>query len=331
MKTETQALRDQIVEEFLQAQGTAISGAALSDAIGVSRTAIWKHIHQLEELGFVFESAPKVGHRLIHTPDVLMEPLLKRALPTNVPLGQTVVFSPEVDSTNRLATELAQKGAPHGTLVTSQLQTSGRGRRGKSWFSHPGGAWFSLILRHPVALNRAFELTLLASIAIRRAIAELTKLPVKIKWPNDLLVNDRKVCGILAEIRSDGEQIQQAIVGIGINCNIPEAAFPESVQGIATSLLAESGQAVNRTQLVARFLEEYHPMIEALCHGDVAFERLHEEWCTYSHTLGRTISVQTGGDVVQGRAIRLEPDGTLIVETPSHAELSIHSGEVLFS
>lgn len=329
MKTDTQALRDQIVGEFLQAGDQPVSGTRLSERTGVTRTAIWKHIRQLEELGFTFDSAPKIGHRLMHTPDVLMEPLLPNVF-EHTGLGHPVIFSPEVDSTNRLASELASQGAPHGTLVAAQEQTSGRGRRGRVWFSHPGGAWFSLILKRQFALSRAFELTLLASVALRRVISELTNLDVRIKWPNDLFVNNRKVCGILAEIRSDGEQVQQAVVGIGINCNIPMDAFPEEVLQVATSLLAESGQVVNRTQLVARFLAVYGEMLEFLFRGEPAFERVHEEWCAHSHTLGREVRVQTNREVVEGRAIELDKDGTLVVQTQTGAKIYIHSGEVLF-
>ena len=329
MKTDTQALRDQILYQFLQAGGEPISGTKLSEQTGVTRTAIWKHIHQLEELGFTFDSAPKVGHRLTYAPDVLMEPLLPDVF-QHTGLGHPVVFSPEVDSTNRLASELASQGAPHGTLVTAQEQTSGRGRRGRVWFSHPGGAWFSLILRRPFALSRAFELTLLASVALQRVISQLTKLDVQIKWPNDLFVNDRKVGGILAEIRSDGEQVHQAVVGIGINCNIPIEAFPEEVSQVATSLSAESGQMTDRTQLVGRFLALYGEMLEFLFRGEPAFERVHEEWCAHSHTLGRQVRVQTNRDIIEGRAVQLDKDGTLMIRNQNGEDMAVHSGEVLF-
>ncbi len=330
IKTETQVLRDKIVQLFLEANGAALSGTALSEATGVTRTAIWKHIHQLEELGFEFESAPKIGHRLVHIPDVLMEPLLEQVLPDGSALGHTVVFTPEIDSTNKLAVELAQEGGADGTLVTAQVQTSGRGRRGRNWFSHPGGAWFSVIIRRPLPLARAFELTLLASVALRRVINRLSLLDVKIKWPNDLFVDGRKLCGILAEIRSDGEQVQQAVVGVGVNCNIPKADFPSSIEDVATSILASSGRPIDRTKLVAGFLLEYGPMVQKLAEGEPAFELVHDEWCKHSHTLGRFIRVQTNHELLEGRALRFLVDGTLILETSSGEEVPVHSGEVLF-
>jgi BirA family transcriptional regulator, biotin operon repressor / biotin---[acetyl-CoA-carboxylase] ligase len=330
VKTETQVLRDKIVALFLQAGGAPVSGTTLSEATGVTRTAIWKHIHQLEELGFEFASTPKVGHRLVHIPDVLMEPILAQRMPKGSALGHTVVFTPELDSTNKLASALSGAGATDGTVVAAQVQTSGRGRRGRTWFSHPGGAWFSVIVKRPLPLTRAFELTLLASVALRRVIHQLSSLDVKIKWPNDLFVDGRKLCGILAEIRSDGEQVQQAIVGVGVNCNIHKAEFPPAVAEVATSILAASGRPVDRVQLVARFLEEYGPMVDGLAQGQPAFALVHDEWCAHSHTLGKVIRVQTNREVVEGRASRLLEDGTLILETSLGQEISVHSGEVLF-
>lgn len=330
MKSTTEVMRDALIDLFCEAGPAPLSGTDLSEQLGVTRTAVWKHIQTLQQLGFRFESSPRVGHRLLHVPDVLVEPLLTRALPADVELGRTVTFHADIDSTNRLAGDLARAGAPHGTLVTALRQTGGRGRRGRVWFSPPDGAWLSIVLQRPLALQRAAELTLIASVVLRRVCHALSGCDVRIKWPNDLLVGGRKVCGILAEIRADGEQVQRTVLGIGVNCNTPAADFPEDIRPIATSLFAQSGVKIDRVELVARFLASFQPYYDALVAGQPAFEVIHREWTDYSHTLGKVVRVQTGNQFTEGVAIRLEPSGTLILRTATDEEQAIHSGDVLF-
>lgn len=329
-KSGTEVLRDTLIDLFCNAGTSPLSGTELSEQLGVTRTAIWKHIQSLQTFGFEFEATPRIGHRLTAVPDVLLEPILTRALPHDVELGRVVTFHPELDSTNRLAGELARAGAPHGTLVSARQQTGGRGRRGRPWFSPPDGAWFSIVLQGPFALKRAAELTLITSVILRRVFHELSGCEVTIKWPNDILVNGRKVCGILAEIRADGEQVQHAVLGIGVNCNTPARDFPDALQPIATSLFAESGTKIDRVEMVARFLAGFQPCYDALVSGQPAFAVLHPEWVHYSATLGKSVRVQTGNQVTEGVAVRLEPSGTLVLRTPADEELEIHSGDVLF-
>ncbi|MCL6453801.1 MAG: biotin--[acetyl-CoA-carboxylase] ligase [Alicyclobacillus sp.] len=327
-KSQTECIRDDLVDLFLSAGG--LTGSEASEQLGISRTAVWKHIQSLQTMGFQFDSSPRVGYRLLAVPDVLMEPLLRRALPVDTDLGRVVTFAPEVDSTNRVAMDAAERGAPHGTVVTALRQTGGRGRRGRPWFSPPDGAWFSVVLQHPMPLRRAAELTLIASVVLRRALVGLGAGAVAIKWPNDLLLGGRKISGILAEIRADGEQVQRAVLGIGVNCNTPAADFPEALRDVATSVFAETGRKVDRIELVSRFLSGFQPYYDALVRGEAAFARLHEEWTTHSHTLGRSVRVQVGGQVLAGTAVRLDPSGALVLRMPSGSETEVMSGDVLF-
>lgn len=332
LKSHTEELRDAIVGLFLESGGEPVSGTLLSEYTGVTRTAVWKHIQHLEELGFRFEAVPRVGHRLLFVPDLLMEPLLGRALPVDVNLGRRITFSPEVDSTNRVAGALASDGvAPHGTIVSARSQTGGRGRRGRVWFSPPEGLWFSIVLRRPVTLRRAAELTLMTSVLIRRVLHDMTGLPVEIKWPNDLLLNGRKICGVLAEIKADGEQVEHAILGIGLNCNTPKEDFPDELRDIATSIFAESGRTLDRVEFGARFLASFEPYYDALANGEPAFSLLHEEWTAYSATLGKHIRIQTGQDVLEGVATALQPSGTLVLRDDKGELIEVHSGDILFS
>lgn len=326
----TQAIRDDIIEALLQTGDAFVSGPALSARSGITRTAVWKHIQALERLGFVIESRHRLGYRLVQTPNLLLEPLLKRHLAPDSEFGRTVHWHESLPSTNQTAARLALEGAPHGTMVTAWAQTGGRGRRGRAWFAPQTGMWWSLILKRPVPLARAAELTLLTCVAARRALVDLTGLPVLIKWPNDLLLAGKKVSGILAEIRADGENVQHAVLGVGINTNIPGVLFPEDVHDIATSIVAAGGHPVDHCLLTGRILKELEPLYKQLSAGQPAFQTVSEEWRAASATLGRTVRVQTANGLVEGVAEALDDGGILYLRRPNGSTLPIHSGDVLF-
>jgi BirA family biotin operon repressor/biotin-[acetyl-CoA-carboxylase] ligase len=323
-------VRDRILAAFLEAGDRYVSGSELSQRLGLTRTAIWKHIQALSDLGFVFAAAPRRGYRLQSAPDLLLAPLLYRQLPQGAQFGRHVVWLPEVDSTNAIAAQLAAKGAPHGTVVTALVQNGGRGRRGRAWFSPQGGLWMSLILRRPLPLAKAHELTLLTSVAVHRAVRRQTDLPLAIKWPNDLLCRGRKVCGILAEIRAEGETVEHAVLGIGLNTNIPDTDFPSDIREIATSLLVESGRPVSHLQLVGELFRELEPMYDALARGEDSFAAVADEWRAHSATLGQRVRVQTGHRVLTGLAERLDDDGVLHLRCDDGTSVAIHSGDVLW-
>ncbi|MCF8563784.1 biotin--[acetyl-CoA-carboxylase] ligase [Alicyclobacillus tolerans] len=326
---DTEQIRNQIVEAFLRAKGAVVSGSALSDTLGITRTAVWKHIRSLEELGFGFESVHRLGYRLTRTPDVVLEPLLKPFLKVESQIGQVVHWVENTVSTNAVAASLAQKGAFHGTVFAAGRQEGGRGRRGRSWFSPQGGLWMSTVLKKPFPLRRAAELTLLASVAVRRAIVRQTELPIRIKWPNDILCQGKKICGILAEIRADGENVEYAVLGVGMNTNIPLQDFPDDLKEKATSLFGESGKPISNLQLAGDFLTEFEGLYEDLLAGE-GFAAVSDEWRAASSTLGTKVRVQTGQTVIEGVAEQIDDTGTLYLRTPDNALKAIQSGEVLF-
>lgn len=328
--TDSSTLRNQVLSILLEEPGEFVSGADLSERLKVSRTAVWKHIRALEEAGCNMESVHRLGYRLQSEPDVVLQPVLQKYIETDRKLGKFVQWVPVVDSTNTLASKLAKEGAPHGTLVTALVQDGGRGRRGRPWFSPKEGQWMSLILKQPFPLSRAAELTLLASVAIRRAIQKQTGLKIDIKWPNDLLCNGRKISGILAEIRADGETVHSAVVGIGINVNIPAHAFPSELKDIATSLFAESGQTIRKVPLVADILCEFEPMYNSLVNGTAGFVDVSEEWRQACSTLGTKIRLQTGANLLTGVAESIDNRGVLYLRTDDGTVHQIHSGDVLF-
>ncbi|WP_067935292.1 biotin--[acetyl-CoA-carboxylase] ligase [Alicyclobacillus kakegawensis] len=324
-------VRDQILTAFLAAKEHRVSGAQLSRQLGLTRAAIWKQIHSLEQLGFQFSAATRRGYQLERVPDLLLGPILRQHLPEQVRFGRTVVWQQEVDSTNVLALRLAQQGAPHGTLVNALVQTGGRGRRGRRWVSPSGGLWMSLILRQSLPLAVAHELTLVTSVAVYRAIQKQAAFPLSIKWPNDILCDGRKVCGILAEIRSDGESVDYAVLGIGINTNVQPGDLPTDLNTKAVSLAAYCGKPISHVDLAADILTELEPMYNRLVAGQSAFSQVADEWRAHSATLGRRVEVTVGHNTYRGLAEWLDDDGVLQLRLDDGARLPIHSGEVLWA
>jgi len=329
LQSQTYRIRDELIATLLVHQGAYVSGEILAQALQISRTAVWKHIRMLETIGFTIASLHRKGYRLEHCPDLLLQPLLQQVLSPNVTLGRHVYWSPSLDSTNTTAAQFSSV-LPHGFIVSAWQQTAGKGRRGRPWFSPKGGLWFSVLLRHPLPLARAAQLTLIASVAMRRAILRQCEADVKIKWPNDLLLNGRKICGILAEIRADGEWVQHAVLGIGTNVHVDAASFPEKLGLVATSIESESGISLHRVQLTADFLCEFEPLYDALSRGEPAFAEVAEEWQDASSTLGRHVRVQTSQVLIEGLAERVDASGVLYVRSDDGTLHVIHSGDVLF-
>ncbi len=322
--------RNAMVRAFLAADGEFVSGEMLSQKLGVTRTAIWKHINTLESLGFVFESIHRRGYRLTYIPDIILEPLLEPHLAPTTKLGRSVIYLKEVDSTNAAAQKLVHQGAKHGTVVSAGLQTGGKGRRGRVWFSPKGGLWLSIITRQPFPLQRAAELTLLASVGIRRAIHKVSGIDVRIKWPNDLLLNEKKVCGILAEIRADGENVHYAVIGFGINTNIERNLFPEQLETIATSLYGETGKQISNVALAGEILNELDPLFTNLAAGTSGFRDVLSEWKEGCATLGKRIHIQTPRTLLTGTAVDVDALGILYIKQDNGEIIPVHSGDILF-
>jgi BirA family biotin operon repressor/biotin-[acetyl-CoA-carboxylase] ligase len=330
-RADAEEAREAVADALLDAAGAFVSGTALSEKTGLSRTAIWKHVQALVDQGFVIESTPRLGHRLKAVPDKALPVLVRRHLDAGTELGRRGIWHEEVDSTNTLASEWARRGAPNGFLVAAGRQRGGRGRRGRVWFSPPEGLWFSLVLTRPLPLRRAPELTLLASVAVRRAIARVAEAAPDIKWPNDLLMKGRKVCGILAEIRAEGELVEHAVVGIGINANIRHDAFPEELRDRATSILAMTGRQMPLALLCAEVCNQFDPLYRGLAETGEGFARVMDEWSDACVTLGQWVRVETPRGVVEGRALAVDESGALHMDGADGQRIVLHTGEVLFS
>jgi BirA family biotin operon repressor/biotin-[acetyl-CoA-carboxylase] ligase len=305
-------------------RGEYISGEELSQRLDVSRTAVWKHIGGLREEGYEIESSPRLGYRLVSVPDLLLPLEIQDGLDTAV-LGRFIHYRRSVDSTNRLARELAAGGEPEGTLVVAEEQTAGRGRLGRDWCSPPGGIWLSLILRPRLAPYKAQLITLLAAVAAVEATALETGETPGIKWPNDLLLGGKKLAGILTEVSAEMERVNFMVLGLGINANVPPDWFKGELETTAASILAHTGQPVCRVGWIRRFLAVFED--KYLNAQQSGFTNTLAAWRRYSVTLGQDVTVSLGDRSAHGKAIDIDDQGALLVRTTDGMEAFL-AGEV---
>jgi BirA family biotin operon repressor/biotin-[acetyl-CoA-carboxylase] ligase len=316
---------EELVLSFLaEAADEFISGEAISDKLGLTRAAVWKHVEALRGQGYRIDALPARGYRLAGVPDRLT-PLEIRPLLNTHDVGQVVHWYEELGSTNDRAKELADEGAEHGEVVVAEAQTAGRGRRGRTWSSPARkNLYFSVVLRPDLPPSRAPELTLVASVAVCEALRQ-AGIDARIKWPNDLLASGRKIAGILTELAADPDCVQWVVLGVGVNVNARAEDFPAEVRGEATSVLLERGQAAPRALFAAACFTALEAWLDR--HAEGGFPAIREEWRRHSATLGREVSVRLDAREIVGVAEDLDETGALLVRTESGIE-RILSGEV---
>jgi BirA family biotin operon repressor/biotin-[acetyl-CoA-carboxylase] ligase len=317
----------QAVLTRLQAVPGFVSGGLLSADFRLSRMAISKAVAQLRLQGYMVESIPHRGYRLVRDTDQPRAAAVQPLLHTTA-LGRYWVFQPELASTNRIAAELAAAGAPQGLVVTAESQTQGRGRLGRTWHSPAGrNLYVSILLRPEVAVVRVPQISLVTALALRRALAEVCpRLPVAVKWPNDLWVGSRKLGGILCEMDAELDRVHHVVVGVGLNVNLTAEDLPGDLVGRATSVLLELGAPASRPRLLAAFLNAFEALLDEWLRGDDLTPFLGElEGC--SVLAGRHIRVDLGRSTVAGLAVGVAPDGRLRLRTDNGNELLISSGD----
>lgn len=302
-----------------------LSGQKLCGIFGISRTAVWKIIHQLKEEGYEIQAVSNKGYCLAEAPDLLTQEEIHSYLTTKN-LGRQVVYLKEVDSTNTRAKQLAEAGAAHGLLVVSENQTSGKGRRGNSWVSQEGsGIWMSLVLKPRIDPQRASMLTLVAALSVNMAVRDETGLDSFIKWPNDIVVNGKKICGILTEMSAELDYVNHIVVGIGINANI--SCFPEALKDRATSLYLESKQRVVRSRLTAKVLQYFEQYYDSF----LLEETLNPFLSCYNSqliNLGKEVKIIEAEKEYLGVALGIDAFGHLLVRCQDGKEKKVLSGEV---
>jgi len=284
----------------LQDYGDHLSGEILSEQLGISRVSIWKHIRSLKEDGYVIDASAR-GYRLVSSPDLM--------LPYEFPgLEERIHYFPEIGSTMDAARELARKGAKEGTIVIAEAQAHGRGRLSREWLSPKGGIYFTLILRPRISPAYAPRINLMASVAVATTIKKLFGLNAELKWPNDVLIEDRKVCGILAEMDAEMDVINFVNVGIGINANTSVPQFVKT----ATSLKDVLGREISRKDFLSVLLGEIERQQALLMEADLT-----EEWKKLSGTLNKYVRILSPGEVIVGQAIDIDTTGALILKERS--------------
>lgn len=319
---------DRIIRMFKEKDGF-VSGEEMSRRLGITRAAIWKKMKALREKGYVIEGSTAKGYRLIKTPEFSVEEL---KILVKGDFGKEIIFRESLDSTNTLAMELAEKGVSHGTVVIADRQLKGKGRLGRTWFSPPkGNIYMSVIVRPEIEPKDATLLTIMSAISCARAVRNSTGIEVKIKWPNDLMVSERKLGGILTEMKSDQDRIVFAVIGIGINVNSSLDAFPSDVRAVAASVIEELrekgySQEISRTQIIAAILNELERWFKVLIKGGRI--QLINEWKKLSSTLGRKVKVVSGKDTFSGIAEDIDDEGMLILRLPSGGLKKISAGDV---
>lgn len=320
------AIKTEITKRLLAAEGIPISGQQLADEFQVSRTAIWKHIKELEHDGFMIETIKKKGYILQSSPDTLQKEQIEQYL-TSSRFGQTIHYFDQCPSTQPIAHNLAQENAADGTIVICEEQTAGKGRLSRAWKSSKGkGIWMSVIIRPDIPPIKAPQFTLIAAVAVTRAIEDVANVRAEIKWPNDLLINGKKCTGILTELQADVDRVQAIILGIGVNVNQDIEEFPEDIQQIATSIKMVSGIHVDRGQLVARIL--HHLEIYTDLYVNHGFEPLKLLWESYSGTLGKRIKAVMIHEEIEGVALGITNDGVLQVRTDDGKVHGIYSADI---
>ena len=317
-------MKEEILRLLRSADGY-ISGQELCNRFGVSRTAVWKAINQLKEAGYEIEAQQNKGYRLMAAPDLMTEAEIKSLMHTEW-VAKEVLYFDTIDSTNTKAQELAEKGYPSGTLVVADKQESGKGRRGRSWVSLSGtGIFMTLMIKPDINPNNASMLTLVAALAVAKAITSVTGEEAMIKWPNDIVVNSKKVCGILTEMNAQFDYINHIVVGIGIN--VHNESFPEEISQMASSLMIEAGgKRFHRAQIIAEtmsYFEQYYDTF--LKTQDLS--ALVREYDELLVNRNKSVRVLDPKEPFDGKAMGITPKGELIVDTWESRKL-VSSGEV---
>ena len=302
-----------------------VSGQELCRKLGVSRTAVWKNIRSLQEDGYEIEAVTNRGYRLAGVPDTIAEEEVASRLQTER-MGRQIRYFSRIDSTNQYAKRIAEEGAPDGTLIIADEQTAGKGRSGRTWVTPPAEAIaFTLLLRPKLSPDRISMVTLVMGLAVTNAVNSLYGVSAGIKWPNDVVIKGRKLCGILTEMSAEVRQVNYIVIGVGINANL--TSFPEEIREIATSLRLELGYDINRAELIARVMAEFERLYaEFEAQGDLgAVMQEYNELCLNA---GSKVRVLDPNGEYTGTSCGINSMGELLVETEDGKMQEVYAGEV---
>lgn len=309
---------------LLRSEPGYISGEALARKAGISRSAVWKQIRALRRYGYSIESRHGLGYRLAAQTDLPVPWELARVLQTSF-VGKRAIFRETTDSTQNVALSLAGEPDSHGTVVIAEQQESGRGRQKRKWLSPKGGIWLSIVLKPKIPTAKITTLPFVASLAVCDAIRAIG-LAAQLKWPNDVLISGKKVAGILLDISAEADQVNHAVIGIGINANVDAQAISARLEGIKiTSISDELAHSVSRldlTKALLENLERYYLEMEQKGAGSIL-----RKWKKESDMLGRGVTVTQNGKAIMGVAADINDDGSLVLRT-GDGDVSVMSGDI---
>jgi BirA family biotin operon repressor/biotin-[acetyl-CoA-carboxylase] ligase len=289
-------MKDRILK-ILKHNKEIVSGQFLSEQLGVTRVSVWKHIQKLQELGYEILATAN-GYRLESCPDV--------PYPWEFPGWESrIIYYPQLPSTMVVAKELARNDCPNFTTVIAGRQTGGRGRLNRLWMSEEGGLYFTMVLRPDLPPVLSFRVSFLASLTLARLLRELFEIDAGVKWPNDILVNERKISGMLSELEAEADRLAFINIGVGINVNND----PSTVQPEATSIKKILGRKVSKKDILLRYLDAFESKMQT-----ADFDRVVQDWKQYTVTLNRDVRVVTNKKVVTGRAVDVDDTGALILK-----------------
>lgn len=319
-------MRERILEILREKMPEPVSGEILSQELAVSRTAVWKHIQALKNEGYTIESVPKKGYILKEVPDRLKPAEVVANLQTKW-LGHQLHYCELTTSTNELAKRLANDGCENGMVVIAEEQNSGKGRLSRGWFSpFARGVWFSVVLKPPFMPQEASKCTLLAAVAVVKAVNKYQGVKASIKWPNDVLLDGKKLVGILTEMSAEFGKINSIVIGTGINVNVPKEIVPEELRATAVSLADVAREPISRVQLLADVLANMEALYEQVLQE--GFKPVLEEWKQYSSTLGQQVKVIAPDQTYYGEAVNIDEDGLLIVKRTDGTMEKVIAGDV---
>ena len=322
-------IKTSILRMIRQSSGY-VSGQSLCEALGVSRTAVWKYVNQLKEEGYEFDAVSNKGYRIVKYPDIITREEIESMLPEGLAVTN-VVYYHETDSTNTRAKQAAEDGEKSGTLFITECQTGGRGRRGRTWESPAGsGIWMSLLLRPEIKPFDASMLTIVAAMGMKDAIEEIigdgvtAGIHCKIKWPNDIVLGDRKICGMLTEMSAETDWINYVVIGIGVNVNTTE--FDDSIKDTASSILLQTGSSVKRSDVVVAFARHFSRYYEEFL-KECNLSGLADDYNKALINVGRDVKIVERDGSFVAKAVGIDETGSLIVEKDGDT-IRIVAGEV---
>jgi BirA family biotin operon repressor/biotin-[acetyl-CoA-carboxylase] ligase len=315
------------VLEILERTETPVSGETISNELGITRSAVWKHIQELRAMGYEIFSSQKEGYKLTRTSNKLLPYEIHKKLKTRF-IGKKIRYLENTPSTIWVGKQMCSEGdvgKMHGMVIIAEEQTGGIGRMGRAWVSPSGGIWITVVLKPNVPIDHIFMITMAGSIAIARAIRKEFDLGALIKWPNDIFIGNKKVAGLLLELSADADAVHYCLLSIGIDVNVPLNQFSPALQKDITSISAEVGHEVDRASFLARILKEFESRYLLIESGE--YEPIIREWKSLSCTLENRVQIRTLKNSFEGEAIDIDEFGALIIRKDNGKLERVISGD----